>query len=148
MVKEEFFIVDIIFNDRVRLNDVEMSQAAINWYLERQIPVVFDAATIPPDISEEPEIEDPDDEPTILPGEPINPRSIELIISRAVYGPSNNPEKNEITVTIISRLKDKTAMIDSAILVLRVKDSNMLDVDFKQFTLNRNNLSFQQDFSF
>lgn len=101
-----------------------------------------------PEIPEEPPMEEEEEEEIIPDGEEVSPNAVTIIIKGAKYGPDDDPEFNHVSVEVISRLKEKTAVIVSPILIIQVKNSHGQVVDFKQFPVRAGSLNFQQVFSF
>ncbi len=151
MVKEEFFIVDIFFRSGTRLLGVEMSQSAIDFYLGLDVVIVPQGSFTPPPEFFEPPSEDPPDEeePELPPEQNIPGDAITIVINNATYGPSPTPGLERVNLKVLSRVKDKTALIKDPWLIIRVRDAiTKTDIKVEQFQLKSTGISFTQDFQF
>lgn len=147
--REEFFRVNLIFPN-TQLLDVEISQSAIDFWRAEGTAIIEFKEPIPPGIPEEPELEQPEDEEPRSPIEPTIPGdAVTLVIPNATYGPSPTPGLARVMLKIVSRLKDKTALIKDPWLFIQVKDDiTKTDVKLETFQLKPQGIVFQQDFVF
>ena len=151
MTQMEFFRVDIFWSSTKISRNVELSQAALDWYAEfNPLLTIVPAGQfedLPADI---PPVDDPLDElkDDDLPDEEFLGDAIEIIIKGASYGASDEAGFNKVSVTVLLRLNNPSPKITNPTLQIQVKDANNQVSTIKSFALDPAGLNFTRGYIF